>query len=64
MERFSAIVVPVCLRVHVGGVGAAAMDDQYSVGTHISTSPQITLMKALRAFVLEHLQSSHSVKSI
>lgn len=64
MEIFSAIVVPVCLRVYVGGVGATAMDDRYSVGTHISTSPQTTLMKALRASVLEHLQSPHCLKSI
>lgn len=56
-KRSSAIVLPVCLRVYVEGVRATAMDDWYSVDTHIFTSPQITLMEALRAFVLEHLQS-------
>lgn len=36
MEKiFSAIVVPVCLRVYVWQVGATAMDDQYSVCTHL-----------------------------
>lgn len=58
------MAVPVCPRVCVGAVGATARDDRYSVDTHTSTSPQETLTEALRAFVLEHLQSPHSVKSI